>query len=183
VVATAPTYGGDHVAAATNAPAGLQFPAERPIKGSVTARPFQFRLERVRSLRERAEQRASEELAASLADKRRGEEELDSAAQRVDAARQSRRATAHASGADLLAMQAYIDRTQRAQHAAALDLGRREAEVDARRDALVHAAREHRALTRLEQRKREEHALHSARLESAAMDELALAVHRRSVNA
>lgn len=167
---------------ATDAPARLQFAADQPMTGSVSVRPFQFRLERVRALRERAEQRASEELAASLAHQRRGEDELRAAAQRVAEAREGRRVTAEASGADLLAIQAYIERTQRAQHAAALDLGRREAEADARRDALVHAAREHRALTRLEQRKREEHALHSARIEGAAMDELALAVHRRSVS-
>ena len=161
----------------------LQFATDPPMTGSVSVRPFQFRLERVRVLRERAEQRASEELAASLAHKRRGEEELRAAEQRVAEARDRRRMTGHSSGADLLAIQAYIERTQRAEHAAALDLGRREAEVDARRNALVHAAREHRALTRLEQRKRAEHALHSARIEGAAMDELALAVHRRSVSA
>jgi flagellar FliJ protein len=149
----------------------------------VSARPFKFRLERVRVLRERAEQRASEALAASLAHHRRGEEQLQAAAERVAAAREGRRATAQASGADLLAMQAYIERTQRAEQAAALDLGRREAEVDARRDALVHAAREHRALTRLEQRRRQEHALEAARMDGAVMDELALTVHRRSVGA
>jgi flagellar FliJ protein len=149
----------------------------------VSARPFKFRLERVRVLRERAEQRASEELAVSLAHQRHGEEQLRAAAQRVDEARQGRRATAHASGADLLRMQAYIERSERAQQAAALDLDRREAEVGARRAALVHAAREHRALTRLEQRRREEHALQNARIERAAMDELALTVHRRSAAA
>jgi flagellar FliJ protein len=151
--------------------------------GLVSARPFKFRLERVRALRERAEQRASEELAVSLAHQRHGEEELRAAAQRVDEARQGRRATAHASGADLLRMHAYIERSERAQQAAALDLDRREAEVGARRAALVHAAREHRALTRLEQRRREEHALQNARIEGAAMDELALTVHRRSAAA
>ncbi len=36
-------------------------------------RPFTFRLERVRSLRERAEERAQEELAASLATLVKGE--------------------------------------------------------------------------------------------------------------
>jgi flagellar FliJ protein len=149
----------------------------------VSLRPFQFRLERVRALRERAEQRASEELAASLAHHRRGEEELLAAGQRVSDAREGRRRTCNASGADLLAMQAYIERTLRAQHTAALDLGRREAEVDARRSALVHAAREHRALTRLEQRRRAEHALENARSEGAVMDELALSVHRRGVSA
>ena len=149
----------------------------------MSSRPFTFRLERVRALRERAEQRASEELASSVAHHRRGEDELRAAEARVAQAREGRRATAQASGADLLAMQAYIERTQRAEQAAALDLGRREAEVDARRDALVHAAREHRALTRLEQRRREEHAQQAARADSAVMDELALSVHRRGAAA
>jgi flagellar FliJ protein len=161
----------------------LQIAAAQPITGLVSARPFKFRLERVRALRERAEERASQELATSVAHHQRGEEELRAAAERVAQARDGRRATAQASGADLLAMQAYIERTQHAQHAAALDLGRREAEVDARRHALIHAAREHRALTRLEQRGREEHAVNVARLEGAVMDELALNVHRRSVSA
>ena len=151
--------------------------------GLVSARPFKFRLERVRALRERAEQRASEELAVSVAHQRRGEDELRASEERVADARQGRRATAEASGAHLLLMQAYIERTQRAQHAAALDLGRREAEVGARREALVTAAREHRALTRLEERQREEHALENARIEGAVMDELALTVHRRSAAA
>jgi flagellar FliJ protein len=146
----------------------------------VSARPFKFRLERVRALRERAEQRASEEFAVSVAHHRLGEEQLQAAAERVADARQMRRGVAHASGADLLSMQAYMERTQRAQHAAALDLGRREADVDARRDALVHAAREHRALTRLEERRRAEHAVVAARVEGAHMDEVALTAHRRS---
>jgi flagellar FliJ protein len=145
----------------------------------VSARPFKFRLERVRALRERAEERASEELAHSVAHHQRGEEALAAAADRVARARDDRRATAEGTGADLLAMQAYIERTQRAEQAAALDLGRREAEVDARRDALVHAAREHRALTRLEERRREEHAIVAARAEGALMDEVALTMHRR----
>lgn len=149
----------------------------------MTGRPFQFRLERVRALRERAEQLRAEELAASVAHKRQGEEQLQAAAERVAHARHARRGVAQATGADLLSMQAYIERTQRAQRAAALDLDRREADVDARRVALVHAAREHRALTRLEERRRAEHAREVARIEGAHMDEVALTVHRRSVSA
>ena len=148
----------------------------------MNARPFQFRLERVKSLRERAEQQRAEELAASVAHRERGEEQLAAAAERAARARHERRAIAQATGADLLSMQAYMERTQRAQQAAALDLGRREAEVDARRAALVHAAREHRALTRLEERRRADHAREVARIEGAHMDEVALTVHRRSVS-
>ena len=148
----------------------------------MNARPFQFRLARVKSLRERSEQQRAEELAASVARRERGEEQLAAAAERAARARHERRAIAQATGADLLSMQAYMERTQRAQQAAALDLGRREAEVDARRAALVHAAREHRALTRLEERRRADHAREVARIEGAHMDEVALTVHRRSVS-
>ena len=148
----------------------------------MSARPFQFRLERVKTLRERAEQQRAEELAASVAHERAGERQLAAAAERVDRARQQRRGVARATGADLLSIQAYLERTQRAEQAAALDLGRRAAEVDARRVALVHAAREHRALTRLEERRRQEHAREVARIEGALMDEVALTVHRRSAS-
>ncbi len=148
----------------------------------MSARPFQFRLERVKTLRERAEQQRAEELAASIAHQRAGEQQLAAAGERVDRARDERRGVARATGADLLSMQAYIERTQRAEQAAALDLGRRAAEVDARRVALVHAAREHRALTRLEERRREEHTREVARIEGAHMDEVALTVHRRSAS-
>ncbi|MFP5364196.1 MAG: flagellar export protein FliJ [Thermoleophilia bacterium] len=146
----------------------------------MSSRPFQFRLERVKTLRERAEQQRAEELAASVALRREGEEQLAAAADRVAHARHERRGVARATGADLLSMQAYIERTQRAEQAAALDLGRRDADVDARRLALVHAAREHRALTRLEERRRAEHAREVARIEGAQMDEVALTQHRRS---
>jgi flagellar export protein FliJ len=133
-------------------------------------------------LRERAEQCASENLAASLAHQRDSEEQLHAAAERVAQARHARRDVVHASGEGLLSMQAYLERTQRAEQAAALDLGRREADVDVRRAALVHAAREHRALTRLEERRRQEHALEGARAEGVVMDEVALTMHRRSMS-
>jgi flagellar export protein FliJ len=145
----------------------------------VQSRPFQFRLERVRALRERTEQRAAEELAASLAGRRRVEDEVDAAARRVAEAREERRGLAGATGADLLARQAYIERTQAAQQAAELSLGRHDADIDARRSALVVAARDHRALSRLKDRMRHEHGARAARLEGAAMDELGLAVYRR----
>ena len=45
-----------------------------------------------------------------------------------------------------------------------------------------HAAREHRALTRLEERRRLEHARELARIEGAHLDEVALTVHRRSAS-
>lgn len=145
-------------------------------------RPFQFRLERVRALRERAEDSAKEELAASLAHRLRGESMLMAAAARVDGAREAWRATAGldgASGAQLRALQSYLERVERARYAAEEDLDRREAEVAERRQALSVVARERQALERLKARRRADHALEAGRRESAALDEMALARHRR----
>lgn len=146
---------------------------------AVNPPPFAFRLERVRALRERAEQRAEELLAASLAEHRRGEERLDAAAQRVSDAHSGRRKAATVSGADLVAHQAYMERAERARQAAALDLGRREADVDASRGALVRAARDHRALQRLKERRGDEHAQQAQRVAGIALDEMALIQHAR----
>jgi flagellar FliJ protein len=52
--------------------------------------------------------------------------------------------------------------------------------VDARRVALVAAAREREVLDRLERRARARHEAESARLEQGRLDEIALAVHRRA---
>jgi flagellar FliJ protein len=145
----------------------------------VSAPRFHFRLERVRALRERAEREATEHLAASLADHARGVEDLRAAEGRMAAAQDSRRGAGGLSGADLLASQAWLERIERARHAAALDVDRREADVDARRGQLVQAARDHRALQRLAERRRAEHDARVARIEGDHLDELALTVHRR----
>jgi flagellar FliJ protein len=149
----------------------------------VTAKRFNFRLERVRALRERSEDRAKEELADSLRDQARGEALLRAAAAQVDGAREATRGTATAgpvSGVDLLAAQAYLERTERERVAAELDLSRREAEVAARRAALQTASRERRVLERLKDRRRAEHERELARVEGQMTDELALAMHRRA---
>jgi flagellar FliJ protein len=148
---------------------------------SVSSPPFTFRLERVRALRERAEDQAKEEYAASLAHRLEGAALLLAAAADRDRAREGTRPgdAAAMTGMDLLASQAWLDRLERAREAAALELDRREAEVDARHTALVNAARERHALERLAERRRADHALESARREAAELDELALAGHRR----
>ena len=148
----------------------------------MTGPSFTFRLERVRALRERAEDHAKEELAASLTQRLREEGMLRAAETELEAARMQRRGSAcagAASGEELLAAQAYLERTARRREAAALDLDRQEAEVDARRVALTAAARERAVLEKLKERRRSEHAAWAARREGAALDELALAMHRR----
>src|SRR5215210_9155767 len=115
-------------------PTTLKTPA-RPSINRAVSRPFQFRLERVRALREREEEQAREELAASLAVRLKGEAMLRAAAESVSDAHDARRrsSTTAISGAELRALQAYMERTERTRESAALELDRREAEVDARR--------------------------------------------------
>jgi flagellar FliJ protein len=139
-------------------------------------------LERVRALRESFEDQAREELAASLSVRLKGEAMLRAADDLHTTAQHTRRETAslEVSGHDLLAVQAYVDRTSRARQAAELELGRREAEVDARRTALLAAARERQVLERLKERRRKDHKRESERVEGALLDEMAITSHRRA---
>ena len=144
---------------------------------------FTFRLERVRSLRERAEDAAREELARELTHRLRGEALLREATEVASDARQAGLGTATraggASGADLLAAQAWIERSERHRREAALDLDRQDAEVQAQRANLAVASREREVISRLEARQHAEHQREAARVEQIALDEMALAVHRR----
>ena len=142
---------------------------------------FRFGLERVKSLREQAEDSAREELARELALRVRGEAILRQAAAASAAARATGRDSAArgASGADLLAAQQWIEVADRRRREAALDLDRQDAEVDARRSALVEASREREVIARLESRRREEHRREVERRAQIDLDEVALTVHRR----
>ncbi|MBX5469469.1 MAG: flagellar export protein FliJ [Thermoleophilaceae bacterium] len=144
-------------------------------------RPFKFSLERVRALRERTEELAREQLAASLSHRSQGEARLRAASATVERARRRRRELAGAAvtAGELVARQMYLERTEREREAAALDLDRRDAEVQARRRALASAARERQVLERLEERRRADHELRVARRECAALDEMALSIHCR----
>ena len=144
-------------------------------------RPFTFKLERVRALRERKEELAKEELAASLAIRLRGEAMLRAAAENVEQARGVQRSAVGAamSAADLAAAQAYLERTEREVESASLDLDRQDAEVESRRMALQNAAREREVLERLKERRRTEHLREAERREGALLDEMAITMHRR----
>ncbi len=144
-------------------------------------RPFTFKLERVRALRERKEELAKEELAASLALRLRGEAMLHAAYENVEEARRLQRSAAQHSmtAAELQAAQAYLERTEREREIASLDLDRRDAEVDARRSALQNAAREREVLERLKERRRDEHRREADRRAGALLDEMAITMHRR----
>ena len=123
---------------------------------------FTFRLERVKSLRERTEERAREDLAHELRLRLRGETMLREATYAVSGAAQSGRdaVLARSTGLDLIAAQAYIERAERTRREAALDLDRQ-------------------VMDKLEQRQRADHDRTWARRAQGALDEVALGVHRR----
>jgi flagellar protein FliJ len=143
-----------------------------------------FRLERVRALRERAEDLAREDLAASLALRLRGEALLAAADERLRDARSAQRAGAAADAvpaADLIALQQWRERVERARRDAEHELVRREADVEVRRSELRERSRDREALERLKVRHEASEALAARRAEGAVLDEIALGVHRRRV--
>lgn len=145
---------------------------------------FNFRLERVRALRERFEDLAKEELAASLSLRLEGEAMLAAAESLQYEAQAERRRTVAAhelSGSDLVAHQLYSEQLQRRREAAALELDRRDAEVTARRTALSAAARDRQVLERLKERRRTDHRREAERRDGALLDEMAITLHQRAV--
>jgi flagellar protein FliJ len=144
---------------------------------------FTFRLERVRTLRERAEERAREELANELRARLRGEALLKQATDAVSVAREAGRGAAVAgrvvSVTGMQFAQAYLERTERHRAETALDLDRQDAEVDLRRQALAAAARDRQAIEKLKQRQQSDHDREWARRSQNILDELALSIHRR----
>ena len=143
---------------------------------------FTFRLERVRSLRERAEESAREELARELTLRVRGEAMLREASYAVTAARDTGRdavMSSGASGADLLAAQAWLERAERRRLDAKADLSRRDPEVERSRAALAEAARQREVIEQLKRRRRADHDAEVLRQAQISLDEIALNVHRR----
>jgi flagellar FliJ protein len=145
---------------------------------------FRFPLERLRALRERGEDLAKQELAGAMSRRTSCADRLRTVGEELAGAFESQRAAAAVplSGQDLLAQQAYLERVAQAREASELDLGRHDAEVAAREDALRAAARDRQALERLKERRRVEHARAEARAENATLDEIAIVQHRRSAS-
>jgi flagellar FliJ protein len=142
---------------------------------------FEFRLERVRALRERLEDMSREELATSLGHRLRVEAQLQDALQELDVARQAHfnAVGAGATGHDLMVAHAYLERVDRNRRQVAEDLAERDAEVRERREHLAERARERQTLERLKERRHAEHRLEVQRLDAVALDELAIQRHRR----
>jgi flagellar protein FliJ len=142
---------------------------------------FRFRLERVRALRERAEDEAKEAFAGAMVDRLRCEQDMVQAAQRVAQAREAQldAAATPVSATELLARQAYLERSERAHAASVEDLSRREHSVEERRGELTEAARERQALERLKEHRRNEFMREQAAAEAMVLDEIALNGFRR----
>jgi flagellar protein FliJ len=142
---------------------------------------FRFRLERVRALRERAEDEAKEAFAGAMQERLRSEREMEDAARRVAeaCAAQLEATGAPISATELLARQAYLERSERAHQTSQEDLNRRDHTVEQRREELTEAARDRQALERLKENRRTEFLREQARIEAADLDEIALNGFRR----
>ena len=83
------------------------------------------------------------------------------------------------SAVNLRAIQTYVERTEQLQNSAAIELSRRDDEVEVKRGFLASAARDRQAIDKLKERQLAEHTAEWARKSQNTLDELALAVHRR----
>jgi flagellar protein FliJ len=142
---------------------------------------FRFRLERVRALRERAEDEAREAFAGAMLERLRSEQEMADAAQRVADARAAQldATAAPVSATELMARQAYLERSERVHQASQEDLNRRDQALEQRREELTEAARDRQALERLKENRRVEFVREQERIEAANLDEIALNGFRR----
>jgi flagellar export protein FliJ len=100
--------------------------------------------------------------------------------ERVDDAHAAQRdaAAQSANAGDMLRHQAWIEHSEQIAASSVEDLGREEREVARRRGTLTAAARERKALDRLEARRRSDFDRDVARNESRDQDEIALNVFR-----
>jgi flagellar FliJ protein len=149
----------------------------------VTGPSFAFSLERVREVRAHQEDVAREAFAASLSVRARGVALLADAQQRAAAAREQAVAeTSPRSGVELIAAQAWLERVQRSEEQAALELDRSDAELEQRRGELTTAGQRRQALERLKARQREAHRVKANRREAGILDEIALNGHVRKAS-
>jgi flagellar FliJ protein len=147
----------------------------------MTAPSFRFRLERVRALRERTEDQAKQAFAGAMQDRVRSEREVSAAAERIAKAREAQLSltSAPTSATELLARQAYLERSELAHRASQVDLGLRDRALEQKREQLTHAARDRQTLERLKERRRDEHQQEQLRIEAVSLDEIALNGFRR----
>ena len=84
-----------------------------------------------------------------------------------------------ASGSDLIAAQAWMERAEQKRREAAHDLDRQDAQVHSSRQALTDAMRDREVIERLKERRKADHEREMARKQQIELDEIALGMHRR----
>lgn len=143
--------------------------------------PHKFRLERIRSLRERSEDQAKQALAESLARKHAAEASVRQAATQIAVARDALAgaATAATDAASMLARQAYLEHSEAIHRESLQHLHGRSGDVDASRNRLIEASRARQSMDRLHDRSLLAHQLEAGRRETANLDEIALNTFRR----
>ena len=147
------------------------------------ASSFRFRLERIRALREQREQAARAELASALGTEAERQAHLQAAEAQLIAANEDHREALQGSTVDvaqLHARQHFVERVEHERELREQALANASGEVAARGRQLQAAAREHRMLERLKERRRAEHQLADSRRESNALDEIAGERFRRN---
>ncbi len=137
---------------------------------SMNGPSYRFRLERVRALRERSEERAKQEFAVALRAQQLGQDEVVEVRARIASARA---AQLQASGAELRAHQSYVERLEHALDLALQELARREVELAARLAELTKASQDLEALERLKEKGLHDHHREAARVEQNLLDEIA----------
>jgi len=149
----------------------------------VTGSSFRFSLERVRSLREHAEELAKQELAGAIARRMESEQRVRTADAWLGGARDAQRGAASTllGANDFVARQAYLERLERLRTAAQQELGRSDQNVASRRANVEYAMRERKVLDKLRDRQRAAHDAETARVEGIELDEIAGNLHRRAV--
>lgn len=147
----------------------------------MAAPSFRFRLERVRALRERAEDEAKQAFAGAMVQRLRSVQEMEDAAKRVEQARRAQLGahTAPMNATELIAGQAYLERSERAHRVSQDDLSRHDQSLAQRRGELTEAARDRQALERLKEHRRVEFQREQDRVEASELDEIAINGFRR----
>jgi flagellar protein FliJ len=140
-------------------------------------RSFTFNLESVRRLRDHAERKAREEVARELGAREHHAAELARRTDAVELARDGARA-AHPSARAM--WHALVERRRLEQTRAEHALAEQEERVDESRVRATDAAREHEVISRLEQRKRAEHARAVEHAQEAELGEIATAAFVRA---
>jgi flagellar export protein FliJ len=141
-----------------------------PISRVMNGHSYRFRLERVRALRERREEEAQMELAGAMMRRRRCQEEVVLAAERISSARQGQ---SRAQGNELRDYQAYLERMEQSHRLLLEELARHEKEVADRRASLTARSQDRQALEKLKEKGLDAHNREVARVEQITLDEIA----------